>query len=361
MAKSAANIITPKKISFNELSRNAVKFIDKNSLLLFAKDKILSDEIIDSLYNAFTNNDPDRKNHLIHFNADDKVIENILNECSNTGLFSDKKVVVIRNVKRFLKNEKIAVAEYIKRPNPDTFLIMISNDDETDADKIFAADSFLSKSDPAGIKSFTDKINILKPDVFSEDELLDWVIKKFDGMKISEETARHLLNFSNYSPEELNSEIEKLKTFCYSSGEVTVDSVNLCNGIEKDFIESDFIKAILLRDTDLAVKIYRKISLKKDVEVYLVFLLNSAFTAIYKLKDPSSSGLNDFNLKRELKIWSKEQFELLPVYRKIAAATTQDKIKSIFENIYSADLSLKSTGGNKFTKMFSLINNICGQ
>ncbi|MBK9333391.1 MAG: hypothetical protein IPM96_13550 [Ignavibacteria bacterium] len=145
--------------------------------MLFAKDKILSDEIIDSLYNAFTNNDPDRKNHLIHFNADDKVIENILNECSNTGLFSDKKVVVIRNVKRFLKNEKIAVAEYIKRPNPDTFLILISNDDETDADKIFAADSFLSKSDPDGIKSFTDKINILKPDVFSEDELLDWVIK----------------------------------------------------------------------------------------------------------------------------------------------------------------------------------------
>ncbi|MBK9333389.1 MAG: hypothetical protein IPM96_13540 [Ignavibacteria bacterium] len=66
-------------------------------------------------------------------------------------------------------------------------------------------------------------------------------------------------------------------------------------------------------------------------------------------------------LKRELKIWSMEQFELLPVYRKIAAATSQDKIKSIFENIYSADLSLKSTGGNKFTKMFSLINNICGQ
>lgn len=361
MAKTTSNFLTLKKISFNDLNSNAVKYIEKNNLLLFIKDKLLSDEITDSLYNAFTNNNPDRKNHLIHFNADDKVIENILNECSNTGLFSDKKVVVIRNAKKFLKNEKIAIAEYIKRPNPDTLLILISNDDETDPDKIFAADSIMSGGDPSGIKSFTDKIHILKTDEFSEDELISWVIQKFDGIKITEETVRHLLNFSNYSPEELNSEIEKLKTFCYSTGEVTADSVNLCNGIEKDFIEADFIKAILLGNVTLAVKIYRKISLKKDVEVYLVFLLNSAFTAIYKLKDPSSAGLNEFSLKRELKIWSKEQFELLPVYRKIAAATSQDKIKSIFKNIYYADISLKSSGGNRFTKMFSLINNICGK
>ncbi|MBS1516694.1 MAG: hypothetical protein JSS91_01255 [Bacteroidetes bacterium] len=359
MAKTSSNILSPKSISYRKLLESAEKIAEKNNLLIFVRDKILSDEIVDRFYDIFTDTNPDRKNHIIYFNADDKVIENILNECSNSGLFAERKVVVVRNVKKFLKNEKAALTDYIKRSNPDTFLILISNDEEADTEKIFAAESINSKDDTEGLKTFSGKINILKPDEFSENELAEWLIRKFDGYKISEDTVRHLLKFSNYSPEELNSEVEKLKTFCYTTKEITNDSVNLCNGIAKDFSESDFIKAVLLKNSELAVKIYRKISLKKDVEVYLIFLLSSAFTAVYKLRDPSSAKLNDFSLKRELKIWSAEQYELLPLYRKFASSSSDEKIKTIFGNIYDTDILLKSSGGNKFTKMYTLISNIC--
>jgi len=359
MAKNSSNILSAKSISINKLCENAADYIDKNNIFFYMPDKIIADEIIDNFYNAFTNNDPDRKNNLLHFNADDKVTESILNECSNTGLFGGRKVVVVRNVRKFLKNDKIALADYIKRSNPDTLLILIEPDISTEINKIFDAELFLSKTNGEGIQNFSDRINLFKPEEFSEDELIDWVVKKFDGYKISKDTVRHLLLFSNYSPGELLSEIEKLKTYCYSSKEVTNDSVNLCNGIAKDFKETDFIKAVISKDSELAIKIYKKISLKKEVEVYLVILLSSAFMAIFKLQDPSSSRLNEFNLKRELKLWSEEQLALLPLYRKTASSISSKKIRNIIENLYNTDILLKSTGGVKFTKMFSLINNIC--
>jgi len=194
---------------------------------------------------------------------------------------------------------------------------------------------------------------------FSESDMIIWIREKFGDYKISDETIKLLIEYSNHSFDEILCEIEKLKTYCYFTKEITKDSIKICNGISKDFNEMDFIKAILQKDKNSALKIYDQITLKKDVEVYLVFLLTSAFIIINKLFDSAAAKLQGFNLKRELKLWFADQERLLPFYNHFKNSIDPEKLRFAFEYIYATDKILKSSGTNKKTTIASLINNIC--
>lgn len=330
-----------------------------NNILIATRERALSSELIKIICRKFSGNGGDTKNNLIVFNADDKPIENLINECSSSGLFSEKKIVVLKNVKKLLKDAKVALLEYLSSSNPDVCLIMISSEENFEPDKIF----FDSREGGENVKLYKkiirDKIKIFSLEEFSEPELIEWIENKFEGYKISKDTIKHFLQFSNYSLDEILPEIEKLKTYCCDSKEITTDTVNLCNGIAKEFSEMDFIKAILERKRDRALMSYDAISLKKESEVYLVFLLYTAFIAINKLYDKGISKLYGFNLRKELKLWYDEQNNLLPFYNKFKESTGTDSIREIINQLYAADKILKTTSSDKKTVIISLINKIC--
>ena len=330
-----------------------------NNILLSVKEKVLLDELVAVICEKFGGKGFDTKNNLISFNAEDKQIENVLNECSNMGLFSERKIIILKNVRKLLKDAKNSLIDYLGRSNPDSCLIMVSQDEEFAVDKIFMLDSKAETSSPDNRRIIEKNVKIYQISDLTESELADWTEEKFSGYKISRDTINHFLQFTNYSTDEILSEIEKLKTFCHFTKEITPDSVNLCNGISKDFNEFDFIKAITGRKMNEALKIYEHISLKKDSEVYIVFLLNMAFIAINKLYDPNVSRLNGFMLKKELKIWYSDQENLIPYYKEFSRSAGQESIRKAFEHIYTTDKLLKTSGGDRKTVMTSLIKNIC--
>lgn len=356
MAKEQINF----KISYNNLVIKFEKDPIPNIILLSLKEKILLDDIVKIICAKFVGKSFDAKSNLISFNGDDRAIENILNECSNTGLFSDKKVVVIRNVKKLLKDEKMGLVDYFKRPNPDTVLLMVSVEDEFSPGKVFLYDSKSENEKAKEVQKVVENsVSVFEINEFSEKDLISWIKEKFGEYKIDEVAINQFIMYSNFSLDEILSEIEKLKTYCFNTKEVTLEAINLCNGIAKDFSETDFIKAIIEKNYEKALKIYDKISLKKDVEVFLIFLLNSAFVVINKLYDPAIVKINDWQLKRELKLWSQEQDKLMPFYQKYKNTNTQEKLKTVFGQIFLADKLLKSSGSDRRTIMTSLINNIC--
>jgi DNA polymerase III delta subunit len=356
MAKDQLNY----KISYNNLVSKLEKDSIPNIILLSLKEKILLDDIVKIICAKFIGKNFDAKNNLISFNGDDRAIENILNECSNTGLFSDKKVVVLRNVKKLLKDEKMSLVDYFKRPNPDTVFLMVSIEDDFSPGKVFLYDSKSENEKAKEVQKVVESsVKVYEINEFTETDLISWIKEKFGEYKIDETAINQFIQYSNFSLDEILSEIEKLKTYCYNTKEVTIESVNLCNGIAKDFSEADFIKAIVEKDYENALKIYDKISLKKDVEVFLIFLLNSAFIVINKLYDPGVVKLNDWQRKKELKLWSAEQDKILPYYQRYKNSNNQENMKTAFSHIYLADKLLKSSGSDKRTIMSSLIGNIC--
>lgn len=364
-----AKVETKYNISYNSLKDFLLKEKIPNNILLSVTEKVLLDDLISIVCEKFGGKNFDKKNNLISFNGEDRQNENIINECSNTGLFAERKVVILKNVKKLLKAGKLSLIDYIKNSNPDTCLIMTSNDEEFSVEKIFLLDAketnIAMDSDEEQVtpkttkKDIENNVKIFQINALSENELISWVKEKYDDYKISKDTIIYSLQFSNYALDEILSEIEKIKTFCYHSKEITKEAVNLCNGIAREFNENDFIKAIMEKKKDEAMKIYDFISLKKDSEVYLVILLSSAFIAVNKLSDPGLARLNGFMLRKELKLWHPDQEELFKYYKNYRKSIGSDKMSIAFDQIHSADKLLKSTSSDRKMIMSRLINNIC--
>ncbi|MEP7146234.1 MAG: DNA polymerase III subunit delta [bacterium] len=356
MAKSGQNNAVP----YNELIKLFKEHRIPNNLIISSGEKVLTDNLVKIICHNFAGKHFTAANNLFSFNAEDKNIEAVINECSNTGLFSDKKIIVLRNVHRLLKNAKLALLSYLKKSNPDTCLVMFTDDEKFEFEKIFLFNSKSDVDDPKENKYIFEKnVKAYQIIAFSNAEMISWIREKCDDFKISDDTIRDFLQFTNYGFDELLSEIEKLKTYCYMTKEITKEAVNLCKGIDVEFSEMDFIKAVIERKHDKALKIYSKISLRKDVEVFLVFLLTSTFININKLFDPGVSKLQGWQLRKELKLWNKDQEEFLPNYKSYRDSISQDKVTKAFEYIYNSDKILKTSGADKNTTMVTLINNIC--
>jgi DNA polymerase III subunit delta len=318
------------------------------SMLLFIKDKILLDELIRTIAKKFIGDDYNPKQHLISFFTDESDTGIVLNECCNTGMFSDKKIVLLRVIRKpgyrgFNEDEAKALTAYFKNPNPDVKFIIIDNSPEAKSmmyDKI---------KDP--------HLEIIALGDLSETEFVKWVKHKFGDYKIDDDSVMHLIQLLNMSVDEISQEIEKLKTYALDSKEITKDDINLCIGFSRDFNENDFIYSVLQRDANSALKIYNNLILKRDVEIFLLFLLNSVFTALSKMFDPKIGNYSGWDLRMKLKIWN-EFDKMFPVYKKYRGEINELKLKQAFGYIEESEKALKSSGKDKKTVFTRLITNL---
>jgi DNA polymerase III delta subunit len=338
------------KITFQKFREQLEKGDIPNNLLLFLNEKILLEDIINIISEKFIGSSEDSKSNVKHFFSDDKDIDNVISECSNMDFFTEKKVLVYKIVKKpgvrgIQKDVKTALLNYINNYNPDTVLMLVVTDKEYNLNNF---------------KEFVDLgIRTCIIETGEESNIIDWIKEKLEGYKISEQTILYLLQFLNVSYDEINTEIEKLRTYCTFSKKITQDDVNSCVGISKDFNESDFIQAIFSRDKNAALKIYENLTLKEDVEIYLLVLLNSAYIGMSKMIDPKIKKLSDWDLRRELKLWYNPN-KMLSIYKNYSREINELKIMLAFDYIYRAEKALKSTNPDKKSVFTSLINKLAG-
>lgn len=342
------------KASFSTIRNNFSDGKIPGNVFLVCSDQILSGELIDAVFTGFVGADGSKSDSLATFTADDLKVDSLMNECMGGGLFSSRKVVVIRNPKKLTKAKRTAVTEYLADPNPDVCMFIVSEEDDSPEKTVIE-----SKDNDA--KAGRAKKNLTKVVVseMSDAEMITWIREKFGDFEIGEDSATHILSVSNNNLAEIFPEIEKLKTFCHFKRSVTVEDINMCNGITRDFSESDFLKAVFNRDTGSAYRIYSSISLKKEMEVYLVFLLAAAYSAVRKLGDPASSKLQGFSLQRELKLWGPVQTAMLPLYQKASSELSDEAVGTAISMVREADKKFKSSSGEKSVIMSNLIRTLC--
>ncbi|MCU0371755.1 MAG: DNA polymerase III subunit delta [Ignavibacteria bacterium] len=325
-----------------------------NILLLFLSEKILFDEFIELLTSKFIGDTLDKENHIRTYFSDSVTTEEVINECSNFSFLSDRKIIVYRLVKKsgvrgISKEAREAFLSYARNPNPDTVLTVHVPDREYN----FA--------------NFTDfetqgiKISAIKTDDLQT--LSAWIKGRFRGFSIDDESITHLLQFVNPSYDEVSSEIEKLKTYCTGRKEITIDDINLCVGMTKDFNENNLFEAILNRNFEKAIGIYNNMSSKtaassSEVELRFIGYMNNLFIAMHKLRDAGMYGRShDFRLFSELKLW-KDGYRMIKIYKDYLSGLNELKIKKAFDYIYLSDRALKHTQQDKQLVISNLIHNL---
>ncbi len=344
-------------ISYLNLIKRLSKDLIPNNILLFTQEKILLDEITSLIAKKFIG-EKFSKNNIHTFYSDDKDIEGVLNECSNLSLFSEKKIVILKVLKRagaiggFTNAERQSLVNYISNFNKDVVLIInvIINVKINMNNKEFNFDHY---------KEFLvkDKLTAYIVDSESENDITSWIKLKFKDYTITDESILHLLQFLNPSYDEINTEIDKLKTFCENKKEITNDDINLCIGLSKDFSDVDFLEAVLTRNCSKAIQIYNKMNLKEDNEILLVSMLSSSMISASKLMDPASEKLSKWELTKELKLWGDYERKLR-ILKGFKSTINELKLKQAFDYIYNADKAIKSTSIENKPIMMDLIYNL---
>lgn len=326
-------------LSYKEFTLDIEKGKIPTNIVLASAHKVITTLLLKSIAAKFLETDKLTDENLKYYYADDKVFEDMMEESMNTSFFSSKKVLVYKNFKKFLKAERELFMRYLNNYNPDTLIILLANDFSDIADNI------------GDIAHGSLKVINIKD--FSEAETFNWIKELFEGYEISDENINYFVTMSGSSIDELYNEAEKLKIFCYKEKKISKETINLCAGISKDFSEDDFLLAVLSKDFEKAIKIYDKLSLQRDVEIYLMYLISTAFIGITKLFDPVSANYGR-DLKRILKLWFASD-KLIAVLKQYKDSTNLPAVNGHLQRIFEVDKLLKTSNPDKKNVITNLI------
>lgn len=329
-------------ISYSQLTSELSKKIPK-VMLVAVQQKSILDDLVSFCEKKFIG-ESSNKDSVRYFYADDKRTDEVLGECQSSGFFSEKKIVVLKNAIKLLKNDKVNLNYYIKEPNEDILLILNASEEDFSDTKYEELDLSL--------------FPVYQISELSEKDLAGWIKSRLEDYKIDDDALDGLIEFSNSSADELLTELDKLKLYTFDTKQITLKDVNLCNGINKEFKENEFLEAVFTRDPQKAIEIYDKLTLKKDIEILLIFMLSSAVITISKLLDRQIASVkNDWELKSKLKIW-RDFDKMIRIYREYAKTINTGKINLALNSLYKADKLLKSSNIDKKNVIVYLIDTL---
>lgn len=339
------------QISLADFTKQVNKGFEASVILLLTNEKVVLDEILLTLGQKFIGKDFDFKKIKFYYSDKDEFLS-LLNECYNTSFFTDKNIYVYKiikstGVKGIRKDDKELLLKYLMNPNPDSLLVLYVGDEEFN----------LSNFDFLEGTSCTTVV-ITPP---TEEGLIEWALKKFEDYKISPEVISFLLKFINISYDELFTEIEKLKRFCYTKKEITTEDVVQCVGLSKEFNENEFISAVLNKEKSKAIMIYDSLTLRPDKDLFLLYLLKNAYIGILKLFDKDTASMSDNELLKVLRIWDsgyQARINRLNLFKKIRASTNEIKIKKAINYIYETDKKLKTSDPDSRALFVALVKNL---
>ena len=169
---------------------------------LFGNEAFLQKFFIDSVSLKFLN----KEESVTYINLDDDKESLLLSELSSYSLFNQKKLIIVRRIKKISNNGRKELADYIKSPNTDYCLILISENHD------------FRNSLQKELEKISTSIDVRVP---FDNKIREWVTyyiknKKYD---INSETISDLVDKYGDSISHVINEIENLHLFGLNDSE----------------------------------------------------------------------------------------------------------------------------------------------
>ena len=180
------------KHTINRINSNEIEPIYS----LFGNEAFLQKFFIDYISSKFLN----KNESITYLNLDDDKESLLLSELSSYSLFNEKKVIIVRRIKKLSKNAKKELFDYIQSPNNYYCLILIS-------EKYDFKNSFQKE-----LEKICTTIDVRVP---FENKIKEWVTYyvKTKKYKIDSTTINDLINKYGDSISHVINEIENLYLF----------------------------------------------------------------------------------------------------------------------------------------------------
>jgi DNA polymerase-3 subunit delta len=267
----------------------------------------------------------------------------LMGRLSSLPMMGERRVLVVRDADKLLKDTLESLAAYLEHPSPTTCLVMAG------AKPDFRKKPFSTMKKGGMAYEFGH---------LYEDKIPAWIesyVKK-SGRRIDPAGAKLLTAQAGRSLREVQNEIEKLYIYVNDRNSITEDDVAAVVGMTKEFTVFELQKALGWRETARAVAITDRMIETGEKLPGTIAALTAYFTLLWKCHDLKRDGIapRDWPGKARINPY------FLNDYVKTVEITSAGAVERAFLHLARADEQSKTTGADDRDIMHALVLNICG-
>jgi len=264
----------------------------------------------------------------------------IVQRTQSLGMFSEQRVVVVKETESFSVKSRKQILEYLDNPSQDVCLILCS--------------AGLDKK-TAFYKGLTEKTQTLMFNPLKEPETIKWVMAKAAerGLTLAPSGAQMLVEISGNSLGILDKEIEKLEIFYSGRPGIKIEQkdVVVLAGSSSEVESYELANAVCNKDLFGSLSAYERLLASGEDPVRLLSAIYYQLEKIWKVALLSAQGVPARQIAYN--ILSHEYYvnQMIPESRR----RSQAQYLSAMKEIFATELRLKSGQGEAKTIVQQLI------
>jgi len=312
----------------------------RNVYFIAASDNYFLSKASELLREKIMGSGADKNNFFLKY-ADETPLQELFDLSSNfASLFSTQKIVVLKRCEKYSRKLP-ELFEFAKKPDPDTFLLLV-----------FEKDYVLEKKPGKDIEfyDFSD---------LPQKTLYQWVRDEFMQNKLEIDNAALEL-FITGLPQSFDliaNEIEKISNYDYKEGSrtVTKELILEFTGYDKEYSPEELLLSIVKKDHSKAFKILDNLLTSKNLnEVYLLSIISNQYMDIISFKTKGLDKMDNRTLYSKYKLWG-DRVRFAQNYHKLLNINS---LELSVEKILDTDKRLKTSMLNSKILMTSLVEEL---
>ena len=277
------------------------------------------------------------------YDLEEVLLENALEDLDTYGLFSNQKVIIIKNIETIkyddYKEDFDHLLKYLDNPNPD-YLLIIEAKKLNNTTKI--------------TKELKKKCQYQKV----EFDIKDFVVESLAGYKILPKTISFLIEYCNHDFTKIQNECNKLKDYKLEEKEITeadIEEIVIKSLGDSRDLTFAFARSLAMRDKEDALRKYRELLSYQIEPLSIIGLLASQVRIIYQVKILEKRNLRDKEIADMLE--EKSDYRIRKT-RELTRLYSEEELLELMQKLSAIDYQIKTSdvNGNSLLEMLILEN-----
>lgn len=276
------------------------------------------------------------ENNVAIYDLEESTMDDVLEDAATIAFLNDKKVLLINNAyflsttSSLTKEEQDHFFQYLKHPNPDSYLIF-TLDKKLDVRKKL-------------VKKLKEEAFLLECKTVDEKNGKERIAQRLkeEGFMIETKALNYLTDILLPNITSIEKELEKLITYKGENKQITNADITACiTKPPKDIFT--LVDLIIQKDAGRAIEIYEKDFKNEEEPIKLIVMLGNQFRLMYQVKCLKQEGFQESRIATMLQI---HPYRVKLALEKGANYREKDLLKNIYK-LAQLDEQIKTGAMNK--------------
>jgi DNA polymerase-3 subunit delta len=330
-----------KKLTMASFGKYLSTTTTENLFVFHGEERFFIDQLIAQVEAYVFKGPGDKQAGYQTFYGTENTVSEIISACMSFSMFSDRKLVVVKEFDKLKTGDAESLIKYIHHPQKSTVLV-------------FTADKW------GNTKIFQEILNnavsvLCRP--FKDDEIYGWLNSKIKNVnsRADRESLLFLIENIGNNLLRLNTEIDKILNYIGPGNLITLDVVSQLTGFSREVNIFNFQRCLAVKKFEDSIKISMQLLEQGEALAGILPMLFGFFRKIWLVKTLRLKKMTNQEILKQLE-------STAFIYRDIFVAEknfTLRQISMIMEKILEAEVQLKTSQKSNDSIMTMLCYHIC--